>query len=137
RHRFDRQQIAADLRPRESRDLPHLVLALRDAVRKAADAEILVEILRVDIDRPLRATHFAFALFQQQRFDDLAADLADVALEIAHAGFARVITDDVAQRALGHVQLFGPNAVVLHLLLKQVLPRDRDLLVFGVAGKTD
>ena len=35
------------------------------------------------------------------------------------------------------MQLLGANAVVLHLLRQQVLPRDRDLFVFGVTGKAD
>ena len=74
---------------------------------------------------------------QQQRLHDLAADLADVALEVAHAGLARVVAHDVAQRALGDVQLVGLDAVVLHLLRQQVLLRDRDLLVLGVAGQAD
>jgi hypothetical protein len=45
RDRFDRQEVAADFGPRESGDLADLVLLLGDAVREAAHAEILVEIL--------------------------------------------------------------------------------------------
>ena len=36
---------------------------------------------------------------------------ADVALEAAHARFARVVADDVAQRALGDMQLVGLEPV--------------------------
>ena len=38
---------------------------------------------------------------------------------------------------VGHVQLVGLDAVVLHLLRQQVLLGDRDLLVLGVAGQAD
>ena len=62
RHRFDRQQVAADFGPCEARDLADLVLLLGDAVREAAHAEVLVEVLRVDVDRALGLARLAFAL---------------------------------------------------------------------------
>src|SRR5262249_26998305 len=131
-HRFDRQQIAAPFGPREPGDLAHLILLFGDAVGEAPHAEILVEILRRDFDGAFAAARFAFALLQQQTLHHLAADLADFALELAHTGFTRVVTRDIAQRRLRYVQLVGLQAVVLGLLGQEILARDRDLLVLGV-----
>jgi len=50
---LDRQQIAADFRPRETGDLADLVLLLGDAVREAPHAQVLVEILRMTSTGPL------------------------------------------------------------------------------------
>ena len=76
-------------------------------------------------------------LVEQQLLDRLAADLGDLALEVAHAGLARVVAHDVQERRIRHLQLLVLQAVVLHLLRHQVAPPDVDLLVFGVAGQTD
>ena len=48
---FDRQQLAADFGPGEAGDLADLVLLLGHAVAEAAHAEVLVEVLRRDVDR--------------------------------------------------------------------------------------
>src|SRR5258706_961001 len=89
--RLDGQQLAADLRPGQSRDLADAVLILRLAIAVAAHTQEFVEIAR-------RNGHALFlALGQQQLFDRLAADLGDLALEIAHASLARVVTHDVSE----------------------------------------
>ena len=68
---------------------------------------------------------------------DLAADGADLALEIADAGFTRVAADHRAQALVGERHLRLGEAVVLHLLGDQVIARDRELLFLGVAGELE
>src|SRR5208282_5548021 len=92
--RLDREQLAADLGPGESGDLTHAVHVLGLAVAEAPHAEELVEIARRDRDRLL------VLLVQQHLLDGLAADLGDLALEIAYARLARIEAHDVQQRAV-------------------------------------
>ena len=47
---FDRQQLAADLGPRETRDLSDLIVLLGAAVAKFAHAQQFVQVLSVDLD---------------------------------------------------------------------------------------
>ena len=55
-----------------------------------------------------------------------AEHAADLALEIAHAGLARVVADDRADRGVGELGLLGRQAVGLELPLDQVaLARSR------------
>jgi hypothetical protein len=63
----------------------------------------------------------------------LAQHLAELALELAHAGLARVVGDDRAQRVVGDVDLVLAQAVALELRGQQVVAGDGDLLVLGVA----
>ena len=67
----------------------------------------------------------------------VAQRLADLALEAAHAGFARVALDDVAQRIVGDLDLARLEPVRLHLPAHQIAMRDLELLVGGVAGEAD
>ena len=89
-HAFDRQQLAADLGPGKTGDDADLILALGLAVAVARHAEILLDVLRRDLDRLL--------LRQDQVLDGLARQRRQLALEVAHAGFARVAADDRLQR---------------------------------------
>ena len=68
---------------------------------------------------------------------DLARDRADLALELAHAGLARVVGDDRAQRGVGDPQLAALEAVALGLARHEVALGDLQLLVGGVAGDLD
>ena len=43
----------------------------------------------------------------------MAQGLSDLALEVAHAGFARVVLDDVAERLVGDLDLLRLQAVCL------------------------
>ncbi len=60
--------------------------------------------------------------------------LAILTLERTHAGFARVVLDDLLDRLVGDLELLRREAVLFELLRDQVLPRDRELLVPRVAG---
>ena len=50
---------------------------------------------------------------------DLAEDRADLAFEVAHAGFARVVVDDRAQRRIADLRLRFAQPVGLALLLER------------------
>ena len=68
---------------------------------------------------------------------DLAEDGADLALEVADAGLARVLLDDHQDRVVGDLDLVGLDAVGLELAGHQVLLGDVELLVDRVAGELD
>ena len=76
-------------------------------------------------------------LLEQQRLDDLAANLGNITFQRPHAGFARVVANDVAQSTFGNGQLGFLQTIGLHLFGQQITLRNVDLLVLGVAGETD
>ena len=65
------------------------------------------------------------------------ADRPDLALEVAHAGLARVSADHAAERGVGKRELFAGEAVVRDLLLDEVLAGNLQLLFFGVPGELE
>ena len=67
----------------------------------------------------------------------MAADGADTALEIAHAGFARVVADDGAKRIFCDLALRGRQSGRFELALEQIALGDLELLLLGVAGDLD
>jgi hypothetical protein len=67
----------------------------------------------------------------------LAGNGANLALERTHAGLACVFVDHLAQRAVGDLNLFCRQAVLLALSRNQILARDVDLFVLGVAAQRD
>src|SRR6266446_5341148 len=68
---------------------------------------------------------------------DSTANRSDLALELAHAGFVRVIVDDLAERVVLPVDLFGLQAVFFHLPPDEITFRDLELLALGVTGQRD
>src|SRR6185312_2765226 len=68
---------------------------------------------------------------------DLAADRADLALEPADAGLARVLGDDDLERGVAERDLARPQAVALDLSRHEVAARDLQLLRLRVAGELD
>ena len=68
---------------------------------------------------------------------DLARELPELALELPHARLARVARDDLGDRLVGQRELVRREAVLGELARDEVLPRDRELLVLGVAGELD
>src|SRR6185437_11782608 len=92
-------------------------------------AGIFLEVAQADDD--------LLALLDQDVLDRFARQVGDLALEIAHAGFPRVVADQVAQR-VGRDRPFALlEAVRLDLFWDQVTLGDLDLLILGVAGDTD
>ncbi len=63
--------------------------------------------------------------------------LADFALQIAHASFARVEPDDLTQRLVVDVNLIGAQPVGLELPGNEIAARDVELLLGRVAGELD
>ncbi len=68
---------------------------------------------------------------------DLAADRADLPLEVAQPGLARVAVDEEVQPGVEEAHLAGLEPVLGELLRDQVPARDLDLLLLGVAGERD
>ena len=66
---------------------------------------------------------------------DLAAEFADLPLELPHARFARVAGDHFLQRLLGNRELLGGQPVFLQLPRYQVTLGDLELLTFGIPGE--
>ncbi len=68
---------------------------------------------------------------------DLAADLADLPFQVAHAGLPGVASDDLPQGVFGEGHLLRVQPVLLDLPRHQVALGDLDLLVLGVAAEQD
>ena len=107
--------------------------------RAGAPANLGVEPLPAEqlADPRLGHGHLALGAALGDLARDLAADAADLALELAHAGLARVIGDDHAQRRVGERDLALGQAVALDLARDQVALGDLELLLLGVAGELD
>src|SRR5262249_52477320 len=86
---LDLHRLAADFRPGETGDDADLILALHLAVAPFAHAGIGAEVLRRHLDRR--------GLARDDLLHGLAGKARNLALEIAHARFARVVADQVAQ----------------------------------------
>src|SRR5262245_11923154 len=91
-----------------------------------------------------RAKHFGNHLRCNRRMIDFAArDLSrgaptnssDLTLELAHAGFMRVIADDPAKRVLLELTLLGFESVLLQLSRDKVSLRNLEFLALGVTGE--
>jgi hypothetical protein len=90
---------------------------------EATHAQVLVQVLAGHAhQRLLRALLRLHRLRAGQRdlLHHLAADLGDLAFQVAHARFARVVAHDVADRIAADLQLFRLQAVGLDLLGHQV-----------------
>src|SRR3954453_21574538 len=130
RRRLDEEHVAAHGRPRQpggdaglGRAPPHLGV-------EARPAEQLVHAL-LGYRQPARARP-ARVLER-----GLAAPRADLALELAHAGLARVLAHDRAQRRVRERDLALGQAGALDLPRHQVPLPDLELLLLGVAGELD
>ena len=63
----------------------------------------------------------------------LAADVADLALQVAHPGLARVVADDLQNRVIAEDYVLIAQAGLFALLFHQVLLRDFQLLLLRIA----
>ena len=84
-----------------------------------------------------RCHHQLFRLALRQPAGLLAADGANVAFQIAHAGFASVVADHVAERLFRKFNLLFGDAVLFDLPRNQVLECNVNLLFFGVTLQFD
>ena len=85
----------------------------------------------------LRRHHHMGPLLADDLDDALAADRADLALQVAHAGLARVVLNDLAHGVVGEGHLLVLETVGLELPRDQVTLGDLQLFVFGVAVERD
>src|SRR5712672_1791214 len=67
----------------------------------------------------------------------MTARRADQPFQVAHAGLARVVADDDADRVLGDLALLRCEAARRELAFEQVALRDLKLFLLGVAGYLD
>src|SRR5262249_22263026 len=118
--RLDEQDVAAHGGPgetggdaRHARSHRHLALELA----RAQDARAVGG---VDTYRALRA------LGEAHR--GIAQGLADLSLQAAHTGLARVVLYDGAQRIVGDLDLVRLEPVGLELALDEIAPRNLQLL---------
>lgn len=61
----------------------------------------------------------------------------DLPLKLAYARLAGVVVDERVDRVVGDLRLGGGQSVALELLLAEVVFRNVELLLAGVAGKLD
>jgi len=87
------QGVAARFRPGEAGNDSQLVFTLHLAIAELAHARITADILRRHVD--------LLRLARNDLLHRLAGEIGDLPLEVAHPGFARVVADEIAQRAVG------------------------------------
>ena len=131
RGRLDEQDLAADRRPGQPGRHAGLLGAaplLGEEARacRAALARACAEIVT-----------FACRLALGDLASDLAADRADLALQVSHPGLARVLVGDRPKRRVAERDLASREPVLLDLAGDQVALGDVDLLVERVAGEVD
>ena len=95
---FRAQNGAADFGPGQARDQADFALFVRERVAELEHAEKFVDFFGAEGDGIVRA-------FFHDLARDLAADVADFALQIAYAGFARVAADDLPDRVVGELDV--------------------------------
>src|SRR3569623_1771188 len=124
---LDGELITAHLGPCETGDLADSVVLLCASITETLHAQVFLKITALDGDL------LGLGL-QQYLFPQLAAELGAFALEITYTRFTRVVTNDVAYRTLGDVDLVLLETVGLDLFRYQIAHGDVSLLVFGVTG---
>ena len=127
--RLDEHDVAADRRVVHAGGNAHLVFAgfaLR--VNLGASNQLLhvggvhCDVLGLTVGDPPR---------------NLARQLADLALQLPHAGLTRITRDDLAQRRVGDRQLLGGQTVLANLPRNQIPPGDLELLTLSVPREVD
>src|SRR5262245_15840491 len=68
---------------------------------------------------------------------DLARDRADLPLQVAYPGLARVITDNPPDRIVIEYDLLRVEPVILELARNQIAADDVQLFTFAVAAERD
>ena len=113
---LDRQDLAADLRPRKTVDHADQIGLCRLVARITRRAEIAFHIL-------CRNGNTLYIRCGKSHCR-LAAKSAELTLQTAHTALARVARDDRPQRPLVHAQRGGRNAVRFFLLGQQIVHSD-------------
>ena len=93
-------------------------------------AKVRLDIVAHDLDRCLQLAGFDLG-------GDFAQQPAELALEVAHPGFAGVVRDDSAQRLVIHAHFVGSQPIALQLSLQQMIARDGQLFFFRISVQPD
>ena len=126
---LDEQDVAAHRCPGKARRHAGHAGAHRHVVLEADRSQQLLDVGRADLHPGRRA------LGHLHR--DVAQRAADLALQPADAGLARVAPDDQLQRVVVDAGLFGREAVGFELAAHEIALGDLQLLARRVAGERD
>ena len=126
---FNIEHFPADGCPGKAAHEADLILRIDVLRLKARGAEI--------VGHAACAQLHAFALAERDALGRLAADGGELALEHAHAGFARIERDDLADGIVAHAQLRRLEPVLFALLRQQMLLCDLELFLVGIARELD
>ena len=133
--RLDEEHVAARLGPCHARRHAGPRNAERDLATKAGRSKILVKVIGTDDILARLGLGWTFDCHDARR--DLPGDGANLPLEAAHAGFARVIRDDSPKRFVLDDDSRGLEPVLVQLARNQVAPGDVHLFLFAVAGQRE
>ena len=123
------QQLAAHLRPCKAVDHADLVIFGQCLIGIGGRSQQVCQVLWCN------GNHLYIRFHQPH--GALAAQLAQLALQRADAGFAGVVGDDGAEGIVPQLQLVGAEAVLLALAGQQMVTGDVELLLVGVAAQLD
>ena len=128
--RFDGEDLPADFRPCEAGGQANLVLLFGEEIPVFQDTEVVVDVCRRDFDAEILSVG-----------DNLArhfpADVGDLAVQVAHAGFMRVVPDDVRDGFVREFHVVFRQARRFELPGDQETLRDLVLFLFRVAGQAE
>src|SRR6266446_6932077 len=127
--RFDKKNIAADRRPGEPRGDAGDARAHRDLALEARRPQDFRQVVCIYANVPRRPFGDAHG--------GTAQHCTDFPLELAHAGFPRVVADNGMQRRVGDLGLVGGQPIGDELPVDKVAPGDLELFVLDIAGQVD
>ncbi|OPZ57181.1 MAG: hypothetical protein BWY87_01678 [Deltaproteobacteria bacterium ADurb.Bin510] len=127
--RFDEQDLAAKRRPGQAGGDARQAGALSGLGREALGAQNLGDEVAVDLGRAFLAARHPGGHHPQHG--------CDLALQVAHAGFAGVGANQAFQGRIAEVGRDATQAIGLEFLGQQVVARDRELVFLGVAVDFD
>ena len=119
------QDGAADLSPRQTRHQPDFALLVRQHVAELDYSEEVVNVFRIDGDV------VGLALFHHLT-RDFAADVSNLALQVANARFPRIGADKGCDGLVGELEVLFREPRLRHLLLDQKLFRNLNLFQLRV-----
>src|SRR5262245_14797220 len=128
---FDKKDVTADRRPRQTDDNTGPLYALLDfflELKFRCTQQLSHDFRRYD-EPGLPSFQQAACMFSR--------DAGDLAFEVADTGFAGVVAHDVMQRRVFEVNLVGLQAAVLAAAWHEVITRNLHLLLFGVPREFD
>ena len=123
--RFHRHHVAPVLVDGHAGRRPHLVLELGQAELESGWSEVA--------DQVLGPHHRLLHVTLGDPSRDLAADVGDLPVQVAHAGLVRVLANQGSQRRQRQLQVLRSQAVLSQLAGLEELFRDTQLFLVGVA----